>query len=411
MKQIALPNGVTVEIHEGLTVTRFADGLSIDGAPDGSAEQLRTCRELGYGDDVERMNRHHDIAHSLIAAWLGLPHSPTLRAAAEGTVWPMWPVEEDAVKAIQRLALCAGVDLEKLTDPFLRRLILTDDISKKASGAAAAPTTPTLAAAVVSAPVPMPRAKTVTVALINQSTVVTDAELDRCARALNIQVNRDFTPYWGTDCTVVAVHKGKTPPKGSWWLVVLDTSDVAGALGYHDLTPDFLPTGLVFAKTDQQYGLSWTVTASHELLEMIEDPWINVTGMSENQGGQVILFAYEVCDQVERDEDGYTIDLGDGSPPVLVSNFVTPAWFGCTSGYKGKFDFMGQLKAPFTLRPGGYISVWSASKGWYDLSAERTPDQPVTTNALQPLPGQRRYKRRFGPGTWLVTTADPAKAP
>jgi len=50
--------------------------------------------------------------------------------------------------------------------------------------------------------------------------------------------------------------------------VILDDSDQAGALGYHDLTSDGLPIGKVFAASDLKAGTSWTVTASHELLEM-----------------------------------------------------------------------------------------------------------------------------------------------
>ena len=55
----------------------------------------------------------------------------------------------------------------------------------------------------------------------------------------------------------------------------MDDSDQAGALGYHDLTSAGLPMGKVFARTDLQNNLSWTVTVSHELLEILGDPMIN----------------------------------------------------------------------------------------------------------------------------------------
>jgi hypothetical protein len=283
------------------------------------------------------------------------------------------------------------------------------DEQKTAAAAAAAtaadPASATVApgaAPVVRPLTPTPRAKPVTVALINASTVVSDAEVEAVAHALNVQVNRDYMPIWGTDCNVVPVRKGKAPPKGAWWLTVLDNSDVAGALGYHDLTPDFNPCGNIFAATDQHYGLKWSVTASHELLEMLEDPWVNICAQAEDASGNVVLFAYEVCDQVESDEDSYEID------GVSVSNFVTPAWFGATEGYKGKYDFLGILKAPFTLAKGGYISVWSPAKGWTDMFGDRLPGQPPST--VQPKPGQRRYKRMIGKANWLITTADPTTA-
>jgi hypothetical protein len=42
------------------------------------------------------------------------------------------------------------------------------------------------------------------------------------------------------------VAEGSQPASGSWWLVMLDDSDQAGALGYHDLTSDGLPLGNIF---------------------------------------------------------------------------------------------------------------------------------------------------------------------
>jgi hypothetical protein len=66
----------------------------------------------------------------------------------------------------------------------------------------------------------------------------------------------------------------------------------------HDTTPDGLPLGKVFAGTDKAFGTQWTVTASHELLEMLGDPAINLTALSmtpfeiaQNVVGQ--LYAYE----------------------------------------------------------------------------------------------------------------------
>jgi len=56
---------------------------------------------------------------------------------------------------------------------------------------------------------------------------------------------------------------------------------------------------------------------SHELLEMLADPWINWCAT----GNDSKIYALEVCDAVEADDLGYDID------GVRVSDFVTPAWF------------------------------------------------------------------------------------
>src|SRR6266851_10439261 len=104
------------------------------------------------------------------------------------------------------------------------------------------------------------------IAVINASSVMTDADVQGAVPALQTQVHRDFYPPWGVDADLTFVPKGHQPPAGSWWLAILDNSDQAGALGYHDVTTEGLPLGKVIAGTDKQYGYIWTVTASHELL-------------------------------------------------------------------------------------------------------------------------------------------------
>lgn len=129
------------------------------------------------------------------------------------------------------------------------------------------------------------------VALVNHSSVVADADVARAAVDLNTQMQRDVSPAWGTNVTVFAVLKGQVVPAGAAVVAVLDNSDQAGALGYHDITAGGLPLGKVFAKDDARYGLSWTVTASHEIIEMAIDPDC-VRGAQINGTTWV---AYEAC--------------------------------------------------------------------------------------------------------------------
>jgi hypothetical protein len=95
------------------------------------------------------------------------------------------------------------------------------------------------------------------------------------------------------DAELEFVPSGAQPPAGTWWLSILDDSDQANALGYHDLTTDGLPIGKVFAGTDLKVGASWSVTASHELLEMLADPNINLTVFVQNADTTGRLYAYE----------------------------------------------------------------------------------------------------------------------
>src|SRR5271154_5703301 len=123
----------------------------------------------------------------------------------------------------------------------------------------------------------MPQTSPTQISVINASTVLNDNDIRPVIEALQQQVSDDFFPAWGVDAKLTFIPTASAPPGDTWWLTILDDSDQAGALGYHDLTPDGLPLGKVFAATDLKYGNSWSVTASHELLEMLADPNINLS--------------------------------------------------------------------------------------------------------------------------------------
>jgi hypothetical protein len=82
-----------------------------------------------------------------------------------------------------------------------------------------------------------------------------------------------FVPIWGTPAKLVKATK---PSSGAWTIVFLDDADTEEALGYHDLTKDGLPLSKVFVKTTLEAGDKVSVTACHELAEMMVDPAINL---------------------------------------------------------------------------------------------------------------------------------------
>jgi hypothetical protein len=239
----------------------------------------------------------------------------------------------------------------------------------------------------------------INISVINASTVLSDADVQKVVPALQTQVHRDFAPAWGIDADLTFVPHGKRPAANTWWLVVLDNSDQAGALGYHDITRQGLPLGKVFAKSDMQYGLQWSVTASHELLEMLADPDINLTAFVQKDLQHGRLFAYEVCDAVEADELGYQID------GVQVSDFVFPSWF---ESFRKKdatqFDYCNLVKEPFQLLKGGYIGVYDVNGGggWVQLTADLSPQ----VYAARPKVGTRRERRRTPRDQWLKSTVE-----
>ena len=227
------------------------------------------------------------------------------------------------------------------------------------------------------------------VAVINASSVLTDAEVAAVVPALQTQVTRDFAPAWGVPAEIRFVPTGQKPMAEEWWLVILDNSDTAGALGYHDLTDQGLPLSKVFAGADQTYGVNWTVTASHELLEMLVDPNINLTVFEQGPTG-ARLYAYEVCDACEADDFGYEID------GKLMSDFVLPAWFeSFRAPGSTPFDFRNQIDAPLRLLRGGYIGVndISSGLGW----AQEIAAKDKMNVRARPPEGSRRERRTILP--------------
>jgi hypothetical protein len=66
--------------------------------------------------------------------------------------------------------------------------------------------------------------------------------------------------------------------------------------------------GKVFAGTDIQNGLQWTITASHELREMLADPDIDLNGFHSARHQTGRIYVYEVCDTCEADHYWYAIN-------------------------------------------------------------------------------------------------------
>src|SRR5262249_52494184 len=142
------------------------------------------------------------------------------------------------------------------------------------------------------------------IAVTNASTCLSDEQVEAVLPSLQKQVSNDFRAYWDLDCTLSFLPNNQSLTPGWWQIVVLDDPDQAGALGYHELTIQGAPFEKSFAKPDLESGPSGTATLSHELLEMLADPWINWCAIGRDSK----IYALEVSDAVEADNLGYMID-------------------------------------------------------------------------------------------------------
>ncbi|MFE0379587.1 hypothetical protein ACFW1M_29415 [Streptomyces inhibens] len=182
-------------------------------------------------------------------------------------------------------------------------------------------------------------------ALVSETAEITASQLNRVAAALQKQATRDFAPLWQVPATVDAFDRLKDVPVGYWPMIVRDDIGQPGAAGVH-LDKNGQPFSLI------QYSESWSLTASHEMLEMLADPWGNrlIAGQSPKSDQGVVEFLVEVSDPSEAPENGYTIN------GLLVSDFFTPRFYDPVPAPGVRYSFTGKLKAPRKILPGGYIS-------------------------------------------------------
>ena len=137
--------------------------------------------------------------------------------------------------------------------------------------------------------------------VLNKSTALTDTQIQHWLPAFNVFLGH-VQEWWPRPAALVWCPRNKEP-KDAWKLVFADKSDEAGALGYHDFTPDGRPISYVFAADDIEGGYNPAVTATHEIAEMIADPWISESFQVSNTE----FFAKEICDPCEAEEFGYSI--------------------------------------------------------------------------------------------------------
>jgi hypothetical protein len=191
------------------------------------------------------------------------------------------------------------------------------------------------------------------IAVFNKAKTALGVDLDTLISAMQKYVDRCVAPVWGAPAKLVS-SSGFI--RNHWAMVFLDVADAPGALAYHDLTPDGLPMAKVFVKTTLQDHALVSVSASHELVEMLVDPAINLltTGPQSET-----VYAYESADPVE--ELSFKVD---GIP---MSDFVYPSYFeDFHRPGSVPFDHMRKVKKPFQILAGGYQSIFRNGK-WGEI--------------------------------------------
>jgi hypothetical protein len=112
------------------------------------------------------------------------------------------------------------------------------------------------------------------------------------------------------------------------------------------------------------------VTLSHEALELVGDPQVNllVQGPHPADARHLVFHWFEMCDAVQG--ESYPVD------GVAVSNFVLPLYFTLDDQAGGRNDFLGQTHGgkkltSFGISPGGYVGFFDPASGQHETYARK----------------------------------------
>ena len=203
------------------------------------------------------------------------------------------------------------------------------------------------------------------------------ADMRAYAAAQQRQIIEDWGPFWRSWGIVRADIAANVKP-GEVEIRTIKHPTQPGALGFHDRKPDGTPIAYVFPELAKSFGDKWTAVASHEVLEILGDPYLAVCVQMADG-----FWDREVCDRVEADTY-----VKDG---VTLSNFNTPAAFEPSSAGGDRYDFLGLSTKPNETRPGGYAQRFDPAKGWQTVGQMRAYRAELAR--LELSRGARRARR------------------
>jgi len=194
--------------------------------------------------------------------------------------------------------------------------------------------------------------------------------------AINKQIQQDFSPVWNINASISA-----DPNCEGWNVLIEDNSDVPGAGGYHDVDGNFIPYAKVFINDLTNAGIPWTVGLSHEVLEMLADPFANLMVAVSPSYLFSKFYMQEVGDPVED----YYYTIGG----IQVSDFVYPSYFIPNSG--PPYDKLNIITQPLQVSPGGYQIVFISfiGSGLQEILGEKKKQKmchkPIAVRAKKSL--------------------------
>src|SRR5947209_4242317 len=201
------------------------------------------------------------------------------------------------------------------------------------------------------------------VALVDETGKIDPKDLATLAGAMSEQIQHDFAPVWHVKASVGAYPSA---PAGTWAVLIREKLDAPGALGYHT---DSQHQPLAYVEMTEDY----TTTVSHEVLEMLADPWGSRMHTAELPMGLEqdyarfglhapngrISYLLEVCDPCEATK--YSVG------GVQLSDFLLPTWYRTSPRAAVSYSQVGGCAKPREVAADGYVSFGTPSGEWYQV--------------------------------------------
>lgn len=242
------------------------------------------------------------------------------------------------------------------------------------------------------------------ISLINRSKTVTDEAAQCVIRAINRQISQDFAPYWSFGATLrlegaIGEHpnlESLSDMRGDAVLYLVDGTNSIGATGWHTTNFKDIPYGLVFLGLCEELHEPWSITLSHEALELLGDPMGNllVQGGHPMDRRHKVYHLFEMCDAVQA--ENYLID------GVAVSNFVLPSYFSPGEQVGRRNDFLGRVQdgrtlLSFGMNPGAYLNIFDPRTGQWEQPLYESDAAAVLRRKLKSQIKAGRVYRRTHP--------------
>ncbi len=204
------------------------------------------------------------------------------------------------------------------------------------------------------------------IVLVDRTGSIDPSLLHAAAVALNQQVTQDLPAHWsGINAAVSYAPKLSAVPHGAWPVFLVEKLP-PGEGGFH-LDAHNQPYAKVIASASDD---TWTIDASHEIIEMLVDPYgnrlqssqaIKIDGKGVADAAGSYSYLVEACDPCEAND--YAYDIGG----VALSDFITPNFYDAAASPGTLYSHRGNIKRPRQLLPGGYISYELPSGAWQQI--------------------------------------------